>query len=271
MTGRPFSELLAEARALAEQVSLLGDPSVLEVLREARRAARTPQEKAEVLLLEARWLLRSGRDAEAQTVLDMAQGLVPGHPELMADVCALRARVLSKRGKLLAANEYAHQALRLNPAHVEARLVLGEVAFRLNDPARAVAVYGEVLPLLPPDERPGAHLTLAEGYRRMGLPALARLHARLALKGALPPSQRWKAIFLRLTSVHRATIATATLALFMWGLSAALGRVSWGVAAFVMVGVVVLVPAVAWLTTPAFTRSAHQQRNSKQSARIPPS
>lgn len=267
MTGRPFSELLAEARALAEQVSLLGDPSVLEVLREARRAARTPEEKAEVLLLEARWLLRSGRDAEAQTALDMAQGQVPGHRELIADVCALRARVLSKRGKLLAANECAHQALRLNPAHVEARLVLGEVAFRLNEPARAVAVYGEVIPLLPPDERPAAHLTLAEGYRRMGLPALARLHARLALEGDLPPSQRWKAIFLRLTSLHRATTLATALAVLMWGLAALLGRVPWGVTAFVVVGVLALVPAVAWLTTPA---PAGRQQNSKQGTQTSP-
>ena len=271
MTERSFSERLAEARALTEQVSLLGDPSVLEVLREVRRAARTPQEKVEVLLLEARWLLRSGREAEAQMALDTAQGQVPGHPDLMAEVCALRAHVLAKRGKLLAANEYAHQALRLNPAHVDARLVLAEVAFRLNDPARAVALYGEVIPLLPANERPAAHLALAEGYRRMGLPALARLHARLALEGHLTTPQRWKAIFLRLTSLHRATVLAVVLATVMWGVAALLGRVPWGITALVVAGVVGLALAVAWFTTPAPRRSAHPQKNSKQGAQIPPS
>ncbi len=67
-----------------------------------------------------------------------------------------------------------------------------EVPFRPNDPARAVVVYGAGSPFCPllPDEHP------AEGYRHIGLPALARLHARLALEGHLTTPQHRKVIFL---------------------------------------------------------------------------
>ena len=268
MTERSFEEHLARARELAGRTALLGDPSVLEVLRQARRAARTSHEEAHVLLLEARWLARAGREAEAQVVLETAQGMAGGEAAIMADVAALRAHLLARRGKLLAAHEHAHQALRFNPAHVEARLVLAQVAFRLNEPRRAVALYREVIPLLPADERPAAHLALAEGYRRMGLPALARLHARVALAGELAPAQRWRALFLRLTSLHRAVGGALLLVTATWLVAAWLGRVTWPTALSVLIGAVGVTLAVAWFNTPA--PAEEEERAPGQRAHLPP-
>ncbi|MDQ7030102.1 MAG: tetratricopeptide repeat protein [Ardenticatenia bacterium] len=269
MREEPFAQQLARARALAERASLLGDPSVLEVLRETRRAAPTSRDEAQVLLVEAHWLARAGREAEAQVALDTAQGVAAGEADIMADVAALRAHLLARRGKLLAAHEHAHQALQFNPAHVEARLVLAHVAFRLNEPRRAVALYREVIPLLPAEERPAAHLALAEGYRRMGLPALARLHARAALVGNLSLAQRWQAIFLRLTSVHRPVGAALLLAVVAWLVAAWLGSVTWPTALFVALGAVGTTLAVVWLNTPA-PSSNEEEPAAGRRAHLPP-
>lgn len=261
MSGDSFSARLADVARIVER-SRFHSEDTHELLRDLRRAAPTSRHRAEAACLEARWLDRVGRDAEALIALDTAHGLIDSDDQLLADVFATRGRILARRGQLLAANEAAHTALKHNPAHVEARLVLARVYRELQEPRRAITLYHEVLPLIgDPIERAEVQLTIAGLYRRQRLPVLARAHARAILQRngteqtSLPIAVRARAVWLRLSSLPRLIRWLTMLASGLLILAAVLGSLSWSIAVTGAVAVVTGVGLVAWFTAPAVDRT----------------
>lgn len=270
MNDEPFSVQFEHVAALVERGDYAAEDT-RELVRDVRRSAETTRERAQVTLLEATLLERVGRDAEALIALDTAQGLCGDDDLLFADVLALRASVQARRGQLLAASESARSALEKNPAHVKARLALARVYFDVQEPRRAISLYHEALPLLgDPVERAKIHLTIADAYRRLRLPVLARTHARaaLALHGkdetSLPLSLALEAVWLRVSSLSRPTRWLTVLAVASLLLSGALGSMSWLVAVGAIAAVLLADATVAWFTTPAVKRVHESETNRRR-------
>ncbi|MDE2482182.1 MAG: tetratricopeptide repeat protein [bacterium] len=127
-----------------------------------RFAFRRPAQPRE----RALWLLRSGRPAEAETLL----GELAAAPELDATD---RAFLLNKRGVARIALGRAHDAredfeaaLALDPAHVPAIVNLGNLSLEGGDVAAAISQYERAI-ALDPDYAP-AHLNLGAAYKRCG-------------------------------------------------------------------------------------------------------
>lgn len=261
MSEVPFPTQYQELEALVEAGSAYADDTH-ELLRTLRRTATTHEQRARSTWLEAKWLDKVGREAEALIALDTALGLCRGDQLLFADVLALRACILAKQGQMMAANEAARSALEKNPAHVEARLALAHVYFDVQEPRRAINFYHEVLPLLgDPVERAEIHLTIAEAYRQLGLPVLARTHARAALNMSaredvvLPLGLQVRAIWLRASSLARVTRWLTLLAVSTLLVSAIVGGMTWTVGVLGGLAVVLGAGAVAWFTTPVVQRT----------------
>lgn len=261
MSEEPFPTQYEELKSLVERGSVYADDTH-ELLRDLRRAAETHEERARSAWLEAKWLDTVGREAEALIALDTARGLCRDDEQLLADVLALRASILAKQGQMMAASEAARSALEKNPAHVEARLALAHVYFDVQEPRRAINLYHEALPLLSdPVERAEIHVTMAEAYRRLGLPVLARTHARAALSMpagggvAFPLGLQVRAVWLRVSSLTRVTRWLTVLAVGSLLLSALVGGMTWTVAVGGVLAVLLGAGLVAWFTTPAVKRA----------------
>lgn len=261
MSDESFPTQYEELESLVDRGSVYADDT-RELLRELRRTAETDQQRARSAWLEAKWFDKVGREAEALIALDTARGLCRGDDLLLADVLALRACILAKQGQMMAASEAARSALEKNPAHVEARLALAHVYFDVQEPRRAINFYHEALPLLDdPVERAEIHVTIADAYRRLGLPVLARTHARAALSMpagddvVFPVGLLARAFWLRVSSVTRVTRWLTLLAVSTLLLSAIVGGMSWSIAVASVLAVLLVVALVGWFTTPAVQRT----------------
>lgn len=261
MNDEPFPTQYEELESLVERGSVYADDTH-ELLRKLRRSAETHEQRARAAWLEAKWLDKVDREAEALIALETARGLCRDDDLLVADFLALRARILAEQGQVMAANEAARSALEKNPAHVAARLALARVCFDLQESRRAINFYHEALPLLSdPVERAEIHVTIAEAYRALGLPVLARTHARAALATpadddvVFPLPLQIRALWLRTSSLTRITRWLTVLAVITLLLSATVGGMTWTTAIGSVVTVVLLVALVGWFTTPAVQRT----------------
>lgn len=125
--------------------------------------------------------LAEGRLAVAYNRFVVARGFASGDDLLIADIMAAQGRVRLAQENFGAAADAFREALAHNPAHVEARLGLAELALVTYRPAAAIAALYEALSLVSdPARRARLHLALASTHRREGHPLLARLHLKAA-------------------------------------------------------------------------------------------
>ena len=87
-------------------------------------------------------------------------------------------RIWNLRYEHKRALEHAHNAARLDPSHMDAWLLVGDVQRRLRDPAAALAAYGGAVKAAPRDAR--ARSAGAELLAEMGLVEEARKEYRIA-------------------------------------------------------------------------------------------
>lgn len=139
--------------------------------------------------------LRAGRLAVALNHFTVAQSFARGDALLLAEALAGIGQARLRQDNIAAAQDAFRQALQANPAHVEARVGLAELAVRGRFPHDAIELLYEALPLIPePARRAGIHLRLAAAHRRLASPQLARPHLRAALHLGPPPGTRGRAL-----------------------------------------------------------------------------
>jgi protein O-GlcNAc transferase len=181
----------AEAERRLEPLSASHPDCGRVVLGQARlRAARKDDVDAERLFARATtldpadalahaqfaqyWLSR-GQNARADHLSSVALSLNPDNP----DALVVQARLASLRGRLPAARGALEKAVRLDPAHAEARYQLGVWLFRRQLHPDAVAQFERVIALRPLDAR--AYDYLALGLEGLGEAERAEAAYRAAL------------------------------------------------------------------------------------------
>ncbi|HYN89772.1 MAG TPA: tetratricopeptide repeat protein [Ardenticatenaceae bacterium] len=150
--------------------------------REPVPPVRAQFQRAQAEFAAGQDALASGQLAVAYNHFVVARGFAVGDELLLADIVAAQGRVRLVGENFGAAGDAFREALRYNPAHVEARLGLAELAVAMRRPARAVEPLYEALALVPePARRATIHLRLADVRRQQGRPDLAQPHLKAAL------------------------------------------------------------------------------------------
>ncbi len=161
-------------------------------------------------LAEGHEFLRAGRIAEALVRADTALGLSPFGSELLAESWVLHGEVRVRQGNIQAARGAFRKALKINPAHIAARLGLAGAFRQMRQPQQAIPLYLEAIALVEQEEeRARLRLLLAESYREAGQSQMARRVFRMAGEGQ-PPQERLRAFLALLVP------ATPTEALFLF-------------------------------------------------------
>lgn len=129
-----------------------------------------------------------GRPAVAYNYFVVARGFATGDDLLIADIMTAQGRVRLAQENFGAAAAAFREALAHNPAHVEARVGLAELALATHRPAGAIELLHEALPLVPDAARRAElHLALATTHRRQGRSLLARPHLKAAARLGVNP------------------------------------------------------------------------------------
>ncbi len=156
--------------------------------------------KAEEALDAGRVFLQNEQFAEALLRADIVIGLAPRNKSLLEDGWTLRGEVCLQQGNLQTARHAFQQAMLLNPAHIQARVGMTETFKKANQPARAIPIYVETIPLVQDvEERTRLRVLLAESYLAAGKPEAARRVLRtLESTNGLSASEKMRAAFTML-------------------------------------------------------------------------